>query len=269
VAPCLLIFEDIDKMFLLNEKETFLNEVDGLESENGIMMIATMNNPDWLEGLLAYRPSRFDRKYAFPVPSRSERILFCEQWRRKLDLNEVVEFPEKLSLAIADLTDELSFAQLQKLFANSLLALAQQDGISDESDGERNELTSSEPESNSETVKADSGSSEDSEDSQANCHKVVTHDDDHDDNDNSIAELPPWIEFQREVKLLRRDMKERARSIPLERLVDVKYSRYLDYPPNIHHRVRSPQLEMQHRVANLRISFNGQSTSPSPPFTAI
>lgn len=35
MAPCLLIFEDIDSLILPNVRSYFLNEVDGLESNHG------------------------------------------------------------------------------------------------------------------------------------------------------------------------------------------------------------------------------------------
>lgn len=42
-APCLLVFEDIDSLVSDNAKSFFLNEVDGLEGNDGIMMIGSTN----------------------------------------------------------------------------------------------------------------------------------------------------------------------------------------------------------------------------------
>jgi transitional endoplasmic reticulum ATPase len=42
-APCLLVFEDIDSLVSDNVKSFFLNEVDGLEGNDGIMMIGSTN----------------------------------------------------------------------------------------------------------------------------------------------------------------------------------------------------------------------------------
>lgn len=42
-APCLLVFEDIDSLVTDTVKSFFLNEVDGLEGNDGIMMIGSTN----------------------------------------------------------------------------------------------------------------------------------------------------------------------------------------------------------------------------------
>jgi transitional endoplasmic reticulum ATPase len=42
-APCLLVFEDIDSLVSDNVKSFFLNEVDGLEGNDGVMMIGSTN----------------------------------------------------------------------------------------------------------------------------------------------------------------------------------------------------------------------------------
>lgn len=38
-APCLLIFEDLDSIINDNVRSYFLNEVDGLQSNDGIFMV--------------------------------------------------------------------------------------------------------------------------------------------------------------------------------------------------------------------------------------
>ena len=42
-APCLLVFEDIDSLVSDDVKSFFLNEVDALEGNDGIMMIGSTN----------------------------------------------------------------------------------------------------------------------------------------------------------------------------------------------------------------------------------
>ena len=42
-APCLLVFEDIDSLVSNDVKSFFLNEIDGLEGNDGIMMIGSTN----------------------------------------------------------------------------------------------------------------------------------------------------------------------------------------------------------------------------------
>ncbi|KAF2435186.1 P-loop containing nucleoside triphosphate hydrolase protein [Tothia fuscella] len=122
-APCLLVMEDIDTIVTEDTRAYFFNEVDGLENNNGILMLATTNHLDKLDPGLSKRPSRFDRKYLFPNPSEAERILYCDFWRHKM-VGKPVDFPEKLCPAIAGITDGFSFAYLQEAFMASLLVIA-------------------------------------------------------------------------------------------------------------------------------------------------
>lgn len=77
-APCLLIFEDIDSLVSPDLRSYFLNEVDGLESNDGILMIGSTNHLERLDPGIAKRPSRFDRKYLFNDPDEHERELYAE-----------------------------------------------------------------------------------------------------------------------------------------------------------------------------------------------
>jgi len=42
-SPCLLVLEDVDSLVSDNVKSFFLNEVDGLEANDGILMIGSTN----------------------------------------------------------------------------------------------------------------------------------------------------------------------------------------------------------------------------------
>lgn len=102
----------------------FLNEVDGLDSNDGILMIGSTNHLDRLDPAIAKRPSRFDRKYHFRLPDEQERALYCEYWFRKLVDHPLVAFSRELCPVIAKLTEGFSFAYLKELFVTSLLILA-------------------------------------------------------------------------------------------------------------------------------------------------
>ncbi|KAL9027730.1 MAG: hypothetical protein Q9196_003787 [Gyalolechia fulgens] len=124
MAPCMLILEDIDTIVTHSSHSYFFNEVDGLENNDGIFMVASTNHLDRLDPGLSSRPSRFDRKYLFPLPSEHERTLYCEYWRDKLKSKPSIKFPTKLSPAIAGITKGFSFAYLQEAFVATLLAIA-------------------------------------------------------------------------------------------------------------------------------------------------
>ncbi|KAG8761768.1 hypothetical protein FRC12_009344 [Ceratobasidium sp. 428] len=61
-APCILILEDLDALINDDNRSFFLNEIDGLENNDGLFILGTTNHFDRLDPGLADRPSRFDRK---------------------------------------------------------------------------------------------------------------------------------------------------------------------------------------------------------------
>jgi len=124
MAPCLLIFEDLDSLVDDKTRSYFLNEVDGLEANDGILMVGSTNHLDGLDPAISKRPSRFDRKYHFKIPSEAERNAYCQFWRQKLLDSDMVEFPEEMCPIVAKLTETFSFAYLKELFIIALLAVA-------------------------------------------------------------------------------------------------------------------------------------------------
>lgn len=124
MSPCLLILEDIDTIVTPSTRSYFFNEVDGLENNDGILMIASTNHLDQLDPGLSKRPSRFDRKYLFPLPNKDERTLYCQYWRNKLKNKEEIEFPKSLCGPMAAITDRFSFAYLKEAFVSTLLEIA-------------------------------------------------------------------------------------------------------------------------------------------------
>jgi hypothetical protein len=122
-APCLLIFEDLDSLVTDKVRSYFLNEVDGLDSNDGILMIGSTNHLDKLDSAITKRPSRFDRKYAFRLPEFAQREAYAEYWRGKLQTNKDVAFPKEISPLVAKLTDGFSFAYLKELFVVTLLTI--------------------------------------------------------------------------------------------------------------------------------------------------
>ncbi|OLN87314.1 putative ATPase YjoB [Colletotrichum chlorophyti] len=125
-APCYLVFEDLDTIVSDNVRSYFLNEMDGLKSNDGIFVIGSTNHLDRLDPGISKRPSRFDRKYYFPDPNLEQRIAYCHFWQGKLKNNRDISFPDKLCEAIAKITDKFSFAYIQEAFVAALLAIARQ-----------------------------------------------------------------------------------------------------------------------------------------------
>ncbi|OBT83388.1 hypothetical protein VE02_08359 [Pseudogymnoascus sp. 03VT05] len=124
LAPCLLIFEDLDSLVTDKIRAYFLNEVDGLESNDGICMIGSTNHLNKLDPAIAKRPSRFDRKYHFGLPGLAERETYCAYWGKKLEGKETVGITAQMATALAGFTEGFSFAYLKELFLASLVAVA-------------------------------------------------------------------------------------------------------------------------------------------------
>lgn len=124
MSPCLLVLEDIETIVTARTRSYFFNEVDGLENNDGILMVASTNYLNRLDPGLTKRPSRFDRKYLFPLPDEHERKLYAEFWHDKLKNNSNVDFPKKLCAPIAKVTYDFSFAYIQEAFVATLLDLA-------------------------------------------------------------------------------------------------------------------------------------------------
>ncbi|KAK4540266.1 hypothetical protein LTR36_009671 [Oleoguttula mirabilis] len=135
LAPCMLILEDIETIVTAQTRSYFFNEMDGLENNDGLFVVASTNFLDRLDPGLTKRPSRFDRKYLFPLPNEHERMLYCEYWRHKLSSKRSIDFPKKLCPAMAHVTSGFSFAFLQECFVATLLILARREtGIVERAD---------------------------------------------------------------------------------------------------------------------------------------
>jgi transitional endoplasmic reticulum ATPase len=88
--------------------------LDGLDNNDGILLVATTNHLDRLDNSVANRPSRFDRKYLFDDPDEEERRLYCKYWQKKLENNKKVSFPDTLVDEVAKKSRGLSFAYIKE-----------------------------------------------------------------------------------------------------------------------------------------------------------
>jgi transitional endoplasmic reticulum ATPase len=73
-----LIFEYLDSLITQETRSYFLNEVDGSESNDGILMIGSINNLSKFDPSLPKRLSRFDHKYQSKLPNEDERTAYCQ-----------------------------------------------------------------------------------------------------------------------------------------------------------------------------------------------
>jgi hypothetical protein len=113
LAPCVLVFEDLDALVNGANRSCFLNELDGFADNRGIFTLATTNHPEALDPALAERPSRFDRVYRFPLPDATARRAYVGRWAASLG-PELAPPPGALD-ALAEQTAGFSFASLKEL----------------------------------------------------------------------------------------------------------------------------------------------------------
>ena len=83
-TPCIVVLEDLDSMIDNKNRSFFLNELDGFQSNTGVVVLATTNHPEKLDPSILDRPSRFDRKYYFQLPAEAERLAYIAKWNEEL-----------------------------------------------------------------------------------------------------------------------------------------------------------------------------------------
>ena len=104
-APCIIFIDEIDAVGRHrgaglggghDEREQTLNqllvEMDGFESNEGVILIAATNRPDVLDPALL-RPGRFDRRVIVPRPDVKGREAILKVHTKKIPLAEDVDLP--------------------------------------------------------------------------------------------------------------------------------------------------------------------------------
>jgi len=124
-APCIIFIDEIDAVGRHrgaglggghDEREQTLNqllvEMDGFESNDGVILIAASNRPDVLDPALL-RPGRFDRQVVVPLPDIRGREGILKVHTRKIPLSEDVDIsviargsPGFSGAALANLVNE-------------------------------------------------------------------------------------------------------------------------------------------------------------------
>ncbi|KAG6831381.1 hypothetical protein H0H92_010983 [Tricholoma furcatifolium] len=123
LSPCVLIFEDLDSLINDKNRSFFLNQLDGMTGNDGLLVIGTTNHFDRLDPGLSNRPSR-----KFDDPDLEGRTIYVKYWQNKLKNNKEISFTDKLVNEIAAETKKFSFAYLKEAFVSSLVELARDDG---------------------------------------------------------------------------------------------------------------------------------------------
>ncbi len=133
-APCIIFIDEIDAVGRHrgaglggghDEREQTLNqllvEMDGFESNDGVILIAATNRPDVLDPALL-RPGRFDRRIVVPRPDLNGRIGILDVHTRKVPCHQNVELD-----VLARGTPGFSGADLEALVNEAALIAARRD----------------------------------------------------------------------------------------------------------------------------------------------
>ncbi len=134
-APCIIFIDEIDAVGRHrgagmggghDEREQTLNqllvEMDGFESNEGVILIAATNRPDVLDPALL-RPGRFDRRVVVPRPDLRGRLAILRVHTRKVPLADDVELE-----VLARGTPGFVGADLQNLVNEAALLAARREG---------------------------------------------------------------------------------------------------------------------------------------------
>jgi cell division protease FtsH len=134
-APCIIFIDEIDAVGRHrgaglggghDEREQTLNqllvEMDGFESNEGVIMIAATNRPDVLDPALL-RPGRFDRRVVVPRPDLRGRLAILKVHTRRVPLADDVELE-----VLARGTPGFVGADLQNLVNEAALLAARREG---------------------------------------------------------------------------------------------------------------------------------------------
>ncbi len=134
-APCIIFIDEIDAVGRHrgaglggghDEREQTLNqllvEMDGFESNEGVILLAATNRPDVLDPALL-RPGRFDRQIVVPTPDVGGREGILKVHVRKIKLGDNVDLP-----VLARGTPGMTGADLANMVNEAALLAARKDG---------------------------------------------------------------------------------------------------------------------------------------------
>lgn len=134
-APCIVFIDEIDSigrsrgrgmmMGSNDERENTLNqllsEMDGFNSDKGVIIMAATNRPDVLDSALL-RPGRFDRQILIDKPDLNGRVKVLEVHSKKLKLSDDIELK-----VLASQTPGFAGAELANLCNEAALLAARRD----------------------------------------------------------------------------------------------------------------------------------------------
>ncbi|RME65195.1 MAG: ATP-binding protein [Nitrospirae bacterium] len=119
MAPSILCFEDLDSLddtFI--SLSSLLNQIDGMNTTEGVLILATTNKPEQIDPALSNRPSRFDSVFRIEKPDED-----CRRRMLRRHFGDLMD--EQLLEEMVRKTRGFSMAYLKELYILSVLQAIQ------------------------------------------------------------------------------------------------------------------------------------------------
>ena len=125
LAPTLMIIEDIDTAGTVSRRFTdhpilgeYLQAMDGMESNDGMLILATTNHTENIDPAISDRPGRFDRIIDVPLPNVKQRELMIQNLLTNMPSEDM---SKSVISAVAKKSEGLSGAWLREVIQCSLI----------------------------------------------------------------------------------------------------------------------------------------------------
>lgn len=129
LSPAIVCFEDIDSLRRTSVTLSyFLNKLDGFDSVEGVLIVATTNKPEEIDVALSNRPSRFDSVFRIPNPDKDCRYRMLKRYFKDTVSEEIIK-------ELVSKTKGFTMAYLKELYLLSVMsAINRETEIPDEAD---------------------------------------------------------------------------------------------------------------------------------------
>lgn len=114
-GPSLLYFQNLDFLFDAGiSTSLFLNLMDKISTENGLLVIVTANNLERLPNSIKERSFRFDKKYEIPLPNQR----MIGEYLKKLFSN-IISKQKCMELAKYAEKNQFSYSSIKEIYTSS------------------------------------------------------------------------------------------------------------------------------------------------------
>lgn len=118
LQPSILFIEDVDRVLNGSTLDTIKTQMDGLESNEGILTILSTNFPEELPKTLIDRPGRFDDVVEFNLPDKELRFKILMHYGREMGIDD----REKTLSQIAEVSKGLTPAHLKEILVSAYMS---------------------------------------------------------------------------------------------------------------------------------------------------